>query len=264
MREISVESTLDGSPEPSLLYVPRGKRRVPLVVGLHTWSCDRHNQLGAMLPHARRRKWALLLPEFRGANLPTNPRARQACGSVLAKQDIVDAVDRVCTAYGQEIDPEWIFLLGGSGGGHMALLMAAYRPTLWRQVSAWCPITDLVVWHAQAATHPRSASYRPTIEACCGGTPAVATEEYRRRSPLSYIDDLAKANVFIYHGRWDGVTGSVPFTHSLQLYTALMAAHPESKAFLHLFDGGHELRYDVAFASFQDSWDAAEHGELSG
>ena len=259
MQEINVVSTIDQSPEPNLLYLPKTEGKVPLVVGLHTWSAYRDNQVGRMLPYAEKRQWALLLPEFRGANLPDNPRACEACGSELAKQDIIDAVDQVLADHGDMIDTDKIFLLGGSGGGHMSLLMAAYRPTLWRMVSCWCPITDLTAWHEQ------SSAYRPGIAACCGGTPEEMPEEYVKRSPISHIDAIAQGNnVVIHHGRWDGVIGSVPFTHSLNFYNALVAAHPKARVFLDIFDGGHELHYDAAFKALEKSLEVENQSTLTG
>jgi len=87
LREVEVVSTLDGSVEKCLLYCPAGEQKVPLLVGLHSWSFDRFNQVGQMLPRCRERGWALMLPEFRGPNKTSNPRATQACGSRLAKPD---------------------------------------------------------------------------------------------------------------------------------------------------------------------------------
>lgn len=255
MKRITVTSSLDGSAEPSLLYVPRGQKKIPLVVGLHSWSFNLDNQVASMLPYAKKLRWALLLPEFRGNNLPRNPRGRQACASELAKQDIVDAVDRVTVDHAEVIDRERIFLLGGSGGGHMALAMAGYRPDLWRMVSAWCPITDLVAWHGQ------NPGYVPGIEACCGGKPHEVPAEYQQRSPLSHIETISRATVFIYHGKWDK---SVPFTHSLNLYQSVIAFKPDAKVYLSIFDGGHELLYAEAFASFVKALNAAEASRITG
>ena len=161
MKEIEVVSTIDGSPEKCLFYYPEGEICAPLAVGLHTWSYDRFNQENDMLPFCAKRKWALLLPEFRGPNLDGNPRAFQACASLKARQDVLDAVSFVKRACG--IDSSNIFLLGGSGGGHMALMMAAYAPKLWKGVSSWVPITDLAAWRTQ------NPNYQRHVEACCGG-----------------------------------------------------------------------------------------------
>ena len=255
MREIHVRSSLDKSEEPSLLYLPNTEHPAPLVVGLHSWSYDRQNQVNGMLPFAREHGWALLLPEFRGPNMPDNPRAAEACGSRLARQDIVDAVQFVFREYSAEVDPQSVFLLGGSGGGHMALLMAAYAPRLWRAVSAWCPITDLRSWHAA------SSKYAPRIEACCGGPPENNGGEYCLRSPMAYVDGAAAANLFIHHGKFDT---SVSYEHSLDFYNALVSQFPDARVFLDIFDGAHEIRYTEAFATFAEMLEPKEERKLTG
>jgi len=245
MKEISIVSTKDGSPEPGLFFFPDGQTGVPLLVGLHTWSYDRFNQVKPMLPLCQSRNWALLLPEFRGPNKAANPRARQACASPLARQDILDAVDHVLSRYA--IDARRIFLLGGSGGGHMALMMAAHAPARWRAVSSWVPITDLAAWYR---AKPPSSSYAQGIAACCGGLPGQSPEidrEYRERSPLYFnLEALATANLAVHHGRFDG---SVSYAHTVALVQALEKLAPK-RFFFEIFDGGHELRYDVAFRWF--------------
>ena len=89
MKEILVKSIIDSTMQPNLFYKAEGEKR-PILVGLHTWSHDRFNQVGNMLPLAKKNNWNLLLPEFRGENLPSNPYGEDACGSEKAKQDIID------------------------------------------------------------------------------------------------------------------------------------------------------------------------------
>lgn len=234
--ELVIQSTMDGTLQPSLFFPMTGLAPRPLLVGLHTWSMDRYNQVEPMLPLAREMGWNLLLPEFRGPNLLTNTNCRQACGSLLARQDILDAVAEVkqlpC------VDPDHIFLLGGSGGGHMALLMAASAPQLWQAVAAFVPITDLEKWFQE------SDGYRPHIQACCGGSPADGMRaEYQERSPINYIDEIAQSNLIIFHGKYDPV---VPCHHSTDLYRQITDKHPDARVFLAIFDGGHEMR--IAYA----------------
>lgn len=69
-KEILIQSTLDGTLQPSLFYKAKGCQR-PLLVGLHTWSFNRFNQIKNMLPYAEKYDFNLLLPEFRGANTVT-------------------------------------------------------------------------------------------------------------------------------------------------------------------------------------------------
>ena len=232
MEQIEVVSSLDGSRQPSLFQMPETAKAVPLVVGLHTWSFNRFNQVPNYLPLCRAFGWALLLPEFRGPNLDDNPQCTDACGSRLARQDVLDAVRHVCGA--NPIDESNIFLLGCSGGGHMALLMAEEAPALFRAVDVWCPVSNLRKWHehlVRAGLH-----YPRHIEACLGGLPDERPDEYESRSPSSYPEKLKGLPVSIHHGRHDPV---VPFRHSAELARAIDQTGNDH-LYLDIFDGGHE------------------------
>lgn len=250
MKQITVASSLDGSSEPSLFYAPPETEGAPLLVGLHTWSADRFNQQMAMLEPARQRGWGLLLPEFRGPNLESNPRALEAAGSKLACQDIADAVDFVLGEFA--FDRQKLFLLGGSGGGHMALMMAGYRPELFLGVSAWCPITDMAAWHRQ------NDNYRPHVTAVCGGNPpsnpkprpddnSEVAEHYRQKSPMTHAAAISRANICVHHGRHDA---PVPYSHTVNLAAAVEAHNPEH-FYYEIFDGGHEMRVDRGLDWFE-------------
>lgn len=255
MKEIKVISSLDGSEESNLFFYPESGTDVPLVVGLHTWSFDRFNQVDNLLPLCRERGWALLLPEFRGPNVVKNPRAFQACGSKPAMQDIIDAVESVTAEY--SIDRDNIFLMGGSGGGHMSLMTGAYRPELWRGVSSWCPITDVAAWHGQ------NPNYSAHMEACCGGKPGQSQEvdrQYHERSPMSYLNELKKVNLSVHHGRYDS---SVPYTHTRNLAYALEALGAGS-FFFEILDGGHDFYPDVAFKWFDKLYSKQKAAGLTG
>ena len=252
MEEIWIKSTLDHSDQPSLFHF--AGEGTPLLVGLHTWSYGRHNQVKNMLPYAEKHGWSLLLPEFRGANKGKNPHCLEACGSPPAIRDILDAIDYVCEHYG--VDAKRIFLLGLSGGGHMALLTAANAPERFLAVGAFVPITDMLAWHAY------SDAYRRHIEACLGGSPEEVGEEiYRERSPISYIDALSRANLKIFHGRFDRV---VPFGQSVKLYHLMCEKYPDSRTFLDIFDGGHEIDMDSAFYWFLSQLNKKELTAVTG
>lgn len=236
MKEIRIPSSLDGSLEPALFHEAAGTKR-PLLVGLHTWSHDRFNQVENMLPLAEKHGFHLLLPEFRGPNLRTNPRCTMACGSEYAVEDVKDAIDFVREHC--DVDEENIFLLGLSGGGHMALMMAGRCPEYFRAIGAFVPICDLSKWAIQ------NPDYRENLLACCG----VDRAEQKKRSPVSYAETIARANLKIFHGKFDPV---VPVSQSMELYELVAEADPAARVFLDIFDGGHEI--DMA---------AAEHWILS-
>ena len=223
--EILIPSTLDGTLQPSLFYRASKPDR-PLLVGLHTWSFDRFNQIENMLPFAEKQDFHLLLPDFRGPNRAKNPNCHKACGSVYAKQDIKDAIDYLIEHEG--IDEKNIFLLGASGGGHMALLMAGYCPERFRAIASFVPITDLAKWAEQ------TPKYGEHVRACCGDDPA----EMAARSPVTYLDKIATANLKIFHGKRDSL---VPVSHSIELFCKIQERYPTSRVFLDIFDGGHQL-----------------------
>lgn len=230
-REIWIKSSLDGTMQPSLFYKSDSKDKRPLLVGLHTWSFDRFNQINNMLPLAEKHDFNLLLPEFRGKNLSSNPDCVFACGSEYARQDIKDAIDHL--SENETIDTDNIFLLGLSGGGHMALLMAGMCPEYFKAIGAYVPISDLAKWSEE------NTGYGKHIMACCGND----KNEVLKRSPISYLDTIAKANLKIFHGKHDPV---VPVSQSLRLYNALVQKYPSASVYLDIFDGGHEIDMKTA------------------
>ncbi len=248
-QELLIQSTLDGSMQPSLFYKSESAEKRPLLVGLHTWSYDRFNQIKNMLPVAEEHDFNLLLPEFRGKNLAENPHCREACGSELAKQDIQDAIDYVIAH--ENVDPENVFLLGLSGGGHMALLMAGKCPEYFKAIGAFVPITDLRDWIEE------SKSYRPRVIACCGED----EQELLKRSPIYYLDTIAKANLKIFHGKFDSV---VPVMHSIKFFNMMMDKYPKSNVYLDVFDGGHQIDMDEATYWILSQYKKAKKVEVTG
>ena len=221
--EIRVTSSLDGSAQPGYLYVPPAAkvRKVPLFVVLHSWSLgyDFTRSPGEFgLSESVKRGWAFYYPHFRGPN--SRP---EACGSDLAVQDIVDGVE-FAKAHAN-VDPDRVYLLGGSGGGHMALLMAGRHPEIWAGVVAACPITDVGRWHAEtSATTNGNARYARMLEAACRGTPDAKPDEYRHRSPLTWLAAAKGVPIQIQTGIHDGHgKNSVPVGHAIRAFNTLAA-----------------------------------------
>jgi len=115
---VEIPSTADGTLQPSYFAAPETCEKVPLLVVLHTWSYSFDSPRDtATETWCSNKGWAYLYPNFRGPN-----HTPDACGSDKAVQDIVDAVSWAKKK--ANIDESRVYLLGGSGGGHMALLMA--------------------------------------------------------------------------------------------------------------------------------------------
>lgn len=230
VRIVEVRNSIDGVLEPVWFLPNPAAEPAPLLVHLHSWS----SRLGeaAVARDCIRRGWAFVSPNFRGPN-----NRPEACGSQLAIQDVLDAVAfaRRSTA----VDPRRIYLVGGSGGGHMALMMAQAAPELWAGVSAWVPISDLAAWHA--FSQQKGSRYHQMMEQACGGPPGTSRTdaEYRARSPLFLLARARGVAIDIQVGIRDGHDGSVPVSHALRAYNALAAAN------------GHEARAlaaaDIAF-----------------
>ena len=223
--EIAFKSTADGTMQPAFLRYPEKAKRekVPLLVALHSWSYG-YTMLDPATwawTESKKRGWALLYPHFRGPN-----NTPEGCGSDLAVQDIADAV-----AFAKRslcIDEDRVYLLGGSGGGHMALLMAARHPEIWAGVYAACPISDIARWYVESSDPARNLfpGYAKKILASCGGTPAEKPAEYANRSPVTHLPAArGKVPVDICTGIHDGHRkaggGSVPCGHAIRAYNCL-------------------------------------------
>ena len=239
--EIKLTSSVDGTEQPAIVQVPlgyTGQEKTPLLVGLHTWSGNYKQQVKAMTPQTNTRGWLLVLPNFRGPNVPGNPHARQACASILAQRDIIDAVNHMKATYA--VDESRVYLIGASGGGHMSMQMAGKYPDVWAGVSAWVGITDLRLWQQE------NRGYARGVHACCGGKPGDSPEvdwEYVRRSPITFIQNASHTWLDLQHGRKDG---SVPFHHTVDAHERVSKV-PGNRARLTVFDGGHTIKYREAF-----------------
>ncbi|MCK5811561.1 MAG: DUF2920 family protein [Clostridiales bacterium] len=240
--EIWVQSSIDHSKQPSLFY-SASKKNSPLLVILHTWSFDRYNQINDFLPYQKSTNWNMLFPEFRGPNLNSNQFGHLACGSLLAKQDIIDAIDYVKKH--NDIDEEKIMLVGSSGGGHMALLMAAYRPHLFSTIIANCSVTDLSRWRNE------NSNYKKHVEYCLAGPPSKHNiNDYKYRSPIFHASEIAKAKVKIIHGKHDQ---SVPFSHSLNLYNQIIKENYKAFVTLEINELSHEWIIDKIIKDLKKS-----------
>ena len=213
---VLIRSTADGSLQPSFLSLPDSldkARPTALMVALHSWSSDYTQRYLSMETGARTRGWLLIAPNFRGRN-----DHAEACGSKLAEQDVLDAVQWVRDRY--PIDPKRIYVLGISGGGHMTMLMAAKHPDLWAAASAWVGLSDVAVWYGDHATD----TYGAMMRRCFGGAPSSSDSvaaEFRARSPVTWLARAASLPIDFAAGRDDP---EVPMVHSVRGFNALAAA----------------------------------------
>ena len=230
VEEVTYLSSADQTEQPALFEIPaKTEKPVPLLVALHTWSSD-YKQAGGEAVYARwcqQMGWAFIHPNFRGKN-----NTPDALGSDLAVGDITSAVEFAKAQ--TNIDPDRIYCIGVSGGGHASLLMAARAPEIWAGVSAWCGISDIAKWHQQCTDRPSFIRYAQHIEKVLGGAPGSSLEHStaaKHRSPLTWLEVAKQVNLDINHGINDGRPsrleddfngGSVPFTHSLEAWNEIV------------------------------------------
>jgi pimeloyl-ACP methyl ester carboxylesterase len=215
--EIEFKSTFDGTMQPALFFVPpQSEKPLPLLVGLHTWNATYKPINRSYLAFCQKNNWAMIYPNFRGAN--RNP---EACASEAAVRDILDAIEYARRTV--PINNDRIYLIGYSGGGHMSLIMAGRHPEIWAGVCCSVPISDLAAWHGESLK--RRSSYWRAIEQITGGIPGASDkvdQEYRARSPMTYLPDVrGKVHVDILAGINDGHNGSVPISQALNAFNAL-------------------------------------------
>ncbi|MCA9113448.1 MAG: prolyl oligopeptidase family serine peptidase [Planctomycetaceae bacterium] len=222
LKAMTYETSLDQSEQPMRVWAPETAKTqpTPLYVHLHSWSGNYLQANDAWFRLAAARGWIILHPNFRGSN-----RKPDACGSPLARQDVLDAIDWAIDEY--QVDQSRIYLAGASGGGHMSMLMAAYYPERFSAVSAWVGISDLAAWYRFHTPDGEPGNYALMTAASCGGAPGASPAvdaEYRARSPLFHIHRAVGLPLELSAGVNDGHTGSVPVRHTLNAFNALARA----------------------------------------
>ena len=220
IQEIRYPVEADNSEQPALFWKPEGTDgKVPLLVAMHTWSGN-YRQPGGETKYAEwcvQNDWIFLHPDFRGRN-----RSPESMGSDLVIADIRAAVE--WAKENASVDETRIYAIGVSGGGHATQLLAGRTPEIWAGISSWCGISDIAAWHRETTEADRG-NYAKDIEMALGGPPTPGSPEAKdaaHRSPLTWLENASTVPLDINHGVSDGRTGSVPFTHSLHAWNAIV------------------------------------------
>lgn len=209
--KITYPCKYDNSMQPALIMVSPDQGPRPLFVVLHTWSSD-YNQCKGYGKRLLKHGASFIAPNFRGPNTSGD---KLAMGSDAAISDIIDAVEYMKKNY--NIDTKRIYLIGGSGGGYMSLLTGARHPEIWAGIASFCPISDLVRWHAER----RGINYGAQIAAIVGNpqTDPAAKAEAMRRSPVTWLAGI-KVPLDIVAGINDR---TVSATHAVRAFNCVAA-----------------------------------------
>lgn len=224
---VEIPSLVDGKIQPAYFYQSKGNVPRPLVVSLHAWSSG-YNEKDPLSWQCISRDYNYIHPHFRGPNWTF-----EACGSPLVTSDIDDAI--AFAIKNSKVDINEIHIIGGSGGGYATLL--AYMKTKYpvKTFSAWVPISNLIDWFYE--TKSREPKHSLDIAKATTGLELSESNYYineleaKKRSPVYMATPvvLRKASVlYIYAGVHDGYTGSVPITHSINIYNKVVADFDKS------------------------------------
>ena len=223
VERIEYPSAGDHTPQPAMFYAPpaspsSASSARPLLVALHTWGSgyDQADSI-AYAEWCIAHGWVLVHPHFRGANDKPS-----AMGSELVVADILGAVE-----YAKQrarVDPGRIYLIGESGGGYAALLMAGRAPHVWAGVSAWAAPVDMKSFHDESQA--RGLRFAGQIGRACGGVPlagSAAGAECEKRSAATYLAAAREIPVDINAGIRDGHEGfgTVAISHSVNAFNLL-------------------------------------------
>lgn len=211
-----IPSSKDGAMQKAYIYKTTQKKPQPLIVSLHTWS-GYYNQTDPLAKEILARDWNYIHPDFRGAN-----RTFTAMCSPLALADIEDAIQYALQH--TNVDPEDVHIVGVSGGGLATLAAYMYIKYPVKSFSAWAPISDIEAWYWESVGRGQKYA-NDIVQAVSADGKTFNPEEAVSRSPLWQafpVERRKDARLFIYEGIHDGYKGSVPITHSLNMYNRLV------------------------------------------
>lgn len=212
---VEIKSSLDGTVQKAIFRKSVQPKPMPLIVSLHTWSGD-YLQEDPLAPEILLRGWNYIHPDFRGPNIRP-----EAGGSNLVISDIEDAI-RFAIENGN-VDENEVHIIGVSGGGHATLLSFMTLDYPVKSFNAWASISNLEDWYWESVG--RNQRYARNIEKITTGGNTFNAKEARARSPLFLpfpVEKRKGASLHIYTGIHDGYSGSVPITHSINMFNTLL------------------------------------------
>ena len=262
VKRIEYRPGRNDSPQPAMFYAPpaisgESTRQAPrpLLVALHTWSSG-FDQVES-ISYAEwciANRWVFVHPHFRGAN--DHPAAM---GSEQVITDILGAVDYA--KQHSNVDARRIFLIGESGGGYAALLLAGRAPEIWAGVSVWAAPIDMIAFHHEAEA--RRLHHADDIARACNGAPLPGTNaaaECAKRSASTYLSAARDVPIDLNAGIRDGHAngGSVAISHSFTAFNLLANATDRFAA----FEIEAMVRVPVVPAGLQFSGDDPHYGSM--
>jgi pimeloyl-ACP methyl ester carboxylesterase len=214
----TIRSSQDGVAQKIYYYRSTAKVARPLVISLHSWAGNYKQTDQALALLVKQRNWNYIHPDFRGPN-----NKPISCCSENVISDIDDAI--LWARNNLRVEQGRIYVIGGSGGGYVALCVWMRSHQKIQAFSIWNPITDLTSWYAESVE--RKNQYKGDIYRCTGSSNnCLDIAKTKTRSPLFWdvpVKKTEESRVQIFAGLYDG-TGKnpVPLTHALKMYNKIL------------------------------------------
>ncbi len=227
--EVWLPSSYDGVVTRSVVMEPAsydGTPR-PLVICLHGMGGDGWSAINTYSVPANGRGWLAAAPDQHGEN---DLSGQNALAARAAQADIMDLVAHMQGNW--SVDPQRIYLTGGSMGGMTTTIMAAKFPDRFAAAAEWFGPADLF----QGWDELWWGSFRANMRAEIGGSPSQFPWEYERRSPIHYAPNLRHVPFAIGQGRFDFVVAP---HHSRDLAAAINSFQPQAFYGIHWNNGAH-------------------------
>lgn len=219
----------DGTLVQGWLATPEGDGPFPTVVemhgGPHFATTDSYSPLSqAWLDHG----FAWLSVNFRGSTTFGRAFKEQIWGDV-GHWEVEDVVAGRAWLVEQGIaQADKVFLIGGSYGGFLTLLLLGKTPDLWAGGMAIAAVADEALSYEDA-----NDALKAAVAGWFGGAPDQVPDRYRRASPLAYAEQV-QAPVIIFQGHND--TRTPP--RQMQIYVDKMRSLGKQIE-IEWYDAGH-------------------------
>ena len=221
-QKVEIETIYSVQNQPAYFYKSKGKKPRPLVVSLHTWGGD-FSQPDALSRLCLENNINYIHPNFNGPNNNLN-----SCCSDMVIGQIDEAINYAIE--NANVDQQSINVIGLSGGGYTAFCHYLLSKFPVAKYQSWVGISDLETWYYQSKSQ-ENAIWKDIL-ACTGSKDSLKTFEANKRSPLHMplnLNSSKKSILDIYTGIHDGNRGTVPITHSINLYNKIVSNLYESE-----------------------------------
>ena len=153
-----------------------------------------------------------------------------------AQMEDISKIPSILERLDIKIKSEKIYICGLSMGGMETITAMALYPEIFKAGFSFNALVDLVAWYKDIVDGHGSIKLlemkvNQVIVEEIGGTPVELLEEYRKRSPINYINRLSGSNLMLYWSIKDNIIPNQENNHNKKLYKLLKSNNAISKVY---------------------------------